>query len=210
MVLILRKPAATYHPREVRVENPKNKLSSCSLATHELECGVPYWYYYLSCLLVYAVPQVGQPYFMVLMSWRCLSHVYRDVLRLAPQAALPVPTRHMQSDTVDVSITLALRARRCSISSRFAATRRERLGGWDHLTWISCWIASQGHRSALWPNVVPSQTGPTDLETARRLVPTLVHGLGAQSCQGSGGSRWPDTWPCAVSSRMVFVLRYRV
>lgn len=61
-------------------------------------------------------------------------------------------------------------------------------GAGNHLTWISCWIASQGHRSALWPNVVPSETGPTDLETARRLVPTLVHGLGAQSCQGSGGS----------------------
>lgn len=110
---------------------------------------------YLSCLLVCAVPQAGQPYFMVLMSWRCLSHVYRDVLRLAPK--LPCVPWLDTSRAIDCSITLVLRARRCSISSRFAATRRERLGGWDHLTWISCWIASQGHRTALWPNVVPSR-----------------------------------------------------
>lgn len=90
---------------------------------------------------------------------------------------LPCVPQLDTSRAIDCSITLVLRARRCSISSRFAATRQERLGGWDHLTWISCWIASQGHRSALWPNVVPLETGPTDLETARRLVPTLVHGL---------------------------------
>jgi hypothetical protein len=123
---------------------------------------------------------------------------------------LPCVPQLDTSRAIDCSITLVLRARRCSIWSRFAATRRERLGGWDHLTWNSCWIASQGHRSALWPNVVPLETGPTDLETARRLVPTLVHGLGAQSCQGSGGSRWPDTWPRAVLSQMLLVLHYRV
>ncbi|KAL6904346.1 hypothetical protein GGI43DRAFT_317543 [Trichoderma evansii] len=131
---------------------------------------------------------VRQPYFMVLMSWQCLSQVYRGVLQFAPQGALLVCPSGIQT-AIDSSITLVLRTRRCSISSRFAATLRERLGGWDHLTWISCWIASQGHRSALWPKVVLFKTGPTDLESARRLVPTLVHGLGAQSCQGSGGSR---------------------
>lgn len=96
MVLILRKAAATYHTREVRVEHPKKQRYPMLL--DQTRARMWSTAYYFSRLLVYAVPQVAQPYFMVLMSWRCLSHVYRDVLRFAPQAALCAPAGYRQSD----------------------------------------------------------------------------------------------------------------
>lgn len=102
---------------------------------------------YLSCLLVYAVPQAGQPYFMVLMSWRCLSHVYRDVLRLAPQAALRALAGHIQSDRLFDNASPQSKAVLHLVSVRSHTTRTPRGLGPPDLDFVLDSLAGPSDRA---------------------------------------------------------------
>lgn len=84
---------------------------------------------------------------MVLMSWRCLSHVYRDVLRLAPQAALCAPAGHIQSDRLFDNASPESKALLHLVSVRSHTTRTPRGLGPPDLEFVLDSLAGPSERT---------------------------------------------------------------
>lgn len=84
---------------------------------------------------------------MVLMSWRCLSHVYRDVLRLAPQAALRALAGHIQSDRLFNNASPQSKAVLHLVSVRSHTTRTPRGLGPPDLDFVLDSLAGPSDRT---------------------------------------------------------------